>query len=186
VACPESSNSQGESINVCPSRGVERREVMHQLMALRGGRHERLAGLLMAAVLLAVLTACSTPLNRDRAGSSGTPPSNRTAEPGELGRTAEPGELGRGKASWYGPGFQGKRTASGERFDMNQLTAAHRTLPFGTRVRVRNIKNGREVVVRINDRGPQIQSRIIDLSKAAAAELDLVRAGEAPVLLLEP
>jgi rare lipoprotein A len=157
---------------------VERREVMHQLMTLRGGRHERLAGLLMAAVLLAVLTACSTPSNRDRAGSSGTPPSNS--------RTAEPGELGRGKASWYGPGFQGKRTASGERFDMNQLTAAHRTLPFGTRVRVRNIKNGREVVVRINDRGPQIQSRIIDLSKAAAAELDLVRAGEAPVLLLEP
>jgi rare lipoprotein A len=156
---------------------------MRQLMAavtigLRGGRRERLAGLLMAAVLLAVLSACSTSPNRDREGSSGTPPSNS--------RTAEPRELGRGKASWYGPGFQGKRTASGERFDMNALTAAHRTLPFGTRVRVRNTKNGREVVVRINDRGPQIQSRIIDLSKAAAAELDLVRAGEAPVLLLQP
>jgi rare lipoprotein A len=179
---PARVDSGGESINACPSRGVLWCEAMRQLMAavtmpLRGVRHERLAGLLSAAVLLAVLSACSTSPNRDRAGSSGTPPSSRTAEPGELGR---------GKASWYGPGFQGKRTASGERFDMNGLTAAHRTLPFGTRVRVRNTKNGREVVVRINDRGPQIQSRIIDLSRAAAAELDLVRAGEAPVLLLEP
>jgi rare lipoprotein A len=69
---------------------------------------------------------------------------------------------------------------------MNDLTAAHRTLPFGTRVRVRNIQNGREVVVRINDRGPQIRDRIIDLSKAAAAALDLLHAGEAPVVLIEP
>ena len=101
--------------------------------------------------------------------------------------TKSPGaEIGRGKASWYGPGFHGKRTASGERFDMNDLTAAHRTLPFGTRVRVRNIQNGLEVVVRINDRGPQIRDRIIDLSKAAAAALDLLQAGEAPVVLIEP
>ena len=69
---------------------------------------------------------------------------------------------------------------------MNDLTAAHRTLPFGTRVRVRNIQNGLEVVVRINDRGPQIRDRIIDLSKAAAAALDLLQAGEAPVVLIEP
>jgi rare lipoprotein A len=94
-------------------------------------------------------------------------------------------ELDRGRASWYGPGFHGKRTASGERFDMNDLTAAHRTLPFGTRVRVRNTQNGREVVVRINDRGPQISNRIIDLSKAAGAALDLLQAGEAPVVLIE-
>jgi rare lipoprotein A len=96
------------------------------------------------------------------------------------------GEFARGKASWYGPGFQGKRTASGERFDMNALTAAHRTLPFGTRVRVRNVQNGREVVVRINDRGPWIRDRIIDVSRAAAAALDLLQAGEAPVVLFEP
>jgi rare lipoprotein A len=95
-------------------------------------------------------------------------------------------ELQRGKASWYGPGFQGKRTASGERFDMNALTAAHRTLPFGTRIRVRNSQNGREVVVRINDRGPWAGDRIIDVSKAAAAALDLLQAGEAPVVLLGP
>lgn len=69
---------------------------------------------------------------------------------------------------------------------MNDLTAAHRTLPFGTRVRVRNTQNGREVVVRINDRGPQISDRIIDVSKAAAAALDLLQAGIAPVVLIEP
>jgi len=95
-------------------------------------------------------------------------------------------ELGRGRASWYGPGFHGKRTASGERFDMNDLTAAHRTLPFGTRVRVLNSQNGREVVVRINDRGPHIRDRIIDLSKAAATAIDLLQAGEAPVVLFAP
>jgi rare lipoprotein A len=78
-----------------------------------------------------------------------------------------------GLASWYGPGFQGKRTASGERFDANALTAAHRTLPFGTRLRVRSLANGKEVVVRINDRGPFIPGRIIDLSQAAALTLDL-------------
>ena len=69
---------------------------------------------------------------------------------------------------------------------MNDLTAAHRTLPFGTLVRVRNVQNGLEVVVRINDRGPHIRDRIIDLSKAAAATLDLLQAGEAQVVLIEP
>jgi rare lipoprotein A len=95
-------------------------------------------------------------------------------------------ELGRGRASWYGPGFHGKRTASGERFDMDALTAAHRTLPFGTRVRVRNSQNGREVVVRINDRGPHKRDRIIDLSKAAAAAIGLVQVGDAAVVLIVP
>jgi rare lipoprotein A len=69
---------------------------------------------------------------------------------------------------------------------MNDFTAAHRTLPFGTRLRVRNVSNGREVIVRINDRGPWSGSRIIDLSKAAAARLDLLQAGEAPVVLMVP
>jgi rare lipoprotein A len=68
---------------------------------------------------------------------------------------------------------------------MNELTAAHRTLPFGTLVRVLNPQNGREVVVRINDRGPRIRDRIIDLSKAAAAAIDLLQVGEAPVVLIE-
>lgn len=73
-----------------------------------------------------------------------------------------------GQASWYGAQFQGKRTASGERFDMTELTAAHRTLPFGTLVRVINPRNGRSVIVRINDRGPYAGQRIIDLSRTAA------------------
>lgn len=124
--------------------------------------------------LLAALAGCSTPPDRARAGTDAAGPTK-----------ARGGELGRGKASWYGPGFQGKRTASGERFDMNALTAAHRTLAFGSLVRVRNTQNGREVVVRINDRGPHGRDRIIDLSKAAAAAIDLVRAGEAPVVLTE-
>jgi rare lipoprotein A len=73
-----------------------------------------------------------------------------------------------GVASWYGPGFHGRRTANGERFDMNALTAAHRTLPLGTQVRVTNTRNGQSVVVRINDRGPYVGHRVIDLSKASA------------------
>lgn len=92
--------------------------------------------------------------------------------------------LSRGRASWYGARFHGRRTSSGEPFDMNDLTAAHPTLPFGTKLRVRNQSNGREVVVRINDRGPHVRGRIIDLSKAAAAALGFLRAGEARVELL--
>ncbi|MFG0584317.1 septal ring lytic transglycosylase RlpA family protein [Pseudomonas sp. zjy_9] len=88
-----------------------------------------------------------------------------------------------GKASYYGQAHHGKRTASGERFDQRALTAAHRTLPFGTRVRVTNLNNERSVVVRINDRGPFVRGRIIDLSRAAAERLDMLRAGVVPVRL---
>jgi rare lipoprotein A len=94
-------------------------------------------------------------------------------------------QIGQGRASWYGPRFHGRRTSNGERFDMNELTAAHKSLPFGTRVLVRNISNGREVVVRINDRAPGIKGRIIDLSKAAAAALGFLQSGEAHVELME-
>lgn len=83
-----------------------------------------------------------------------------------------------GRASWYG---SGKVTASGERFDKHGLTAAHRTLPFGTRVRVTNKRNGQSVVVRINDRGPFIHGRIIDLSEGAARRIGMIRAGVVPV-----
>jgi rare lipoprotein A len=79
----------------------------------------------------------------------------------------------RGLASWYGPGFHGRRTASGEKFNANGLTAAHRTLPFGTRVKVTNERSGRSVVVRINDRGPFVRGRVIDLSKASAQSIGL-------------
>ena len=86
-----------------------------------------------------------------------------------------------GKASYYGARHHGKRTASGERFDQNQLTAAHRTLPFGSRVRVTNLHNDKSVLVRINDRGPYARSRLIDLSQKAAEQLDMLRAGVVPV-----
>jgi len=86
-----------------------------------------------------------------------------------------------GKASWYGPGFQGKKTANGEKFDMNKLTAAHKTLEFGTFVRVTNISNKKKVIVKINDRGPYAKNRIIDLSKEAAERIDMVKSGIAEV-----
>ena len=82
-----------------------------------------------------------------------------------------------GVASYYGQAHQGKKTANGEIFDMNKLTAAHRSLPFGASVRVTNLANHRSVVVRINDRGPFIQGRIIDLSQAAAERLGMIKAG---------
>lgn len=88
-----------------------------------------------------------------------------------------------GFASWYGPGFHGNPSASGERFNQNALTAAHRTLPFGTRVLVTNLDNGQSVVVRINDRGPFHGNRVIDLSTAAARVLGLIQSGVAPVRL---
>jgi rare lipoprotein A len=88
-----------------------------------------------------------------------------------------------GMASWYGRDHQGKKTAAGERFDMNQLTAAHRTLPLNTTVRVTNIDNQKTVKVRINDRGPYVRTRIIDLSSRAARALDIVDDGTAKVRL---
>lgn len=86
-----------------------------------------------------------------------------------------------GIASWYGPDFHGGRTATGETYDMDAMTGAHPTLPLPTWVRVTNLENGRNVVVRLNDRGPFAKGRIIDLSRAAAEQLDMVRAGTARV-----
>lgn len=88
-----------------------------------------------------------------------------------------------GPASWYGQRFQGRQTASGERFDKEDLTAAHPTLPFDTLVRVTNETNGKAVVVRINDRGPFTGKRIIDLSQRAARVIGLMKAGVGPVKL---
>ncbi len=88
-----------------------------------------------------------------------------------------------GMASWYGPGFNGNRTANGERYNMNGISAAHKTLPFGTVVRVTNLNNGRSVDVRINDRGPFVKNRVIDLSKGAAKKIDMITAGVVPVRL---
>jgi rare lipoprotein A len=88
-----------------------------------------------------------------------------------------------GVASWYGGNFHGRKTANGETYNMNAMTAAHKTLPFGTKVRVTNTRNGDSVVVRINDRGPFIAGRVIDLSRAAASQIGVTSSGVAPVKL---
>ena len=105
-----------------------------------------------------------------------------------LGRTYVPDTADaafhqRGIASWYGRQFQGNRTASGERYDMFAMTAAHPTLPIPSYARVTNTRDGRSVIVRINDRGPYSRSRIIDLSEAAAKVLGMIEAGVVPVVL---
>ncbi|MDD0845411.1 septal ring lytic transglycosylase RlpA family protein [Pseudomonas sp. Gutcm_11s] len=103
-------------------------------------------------------------------------PSKPVAKP-----QAKPGYVAKGKASYYAARHHGRRTASGERLSNHDLTAAHRELPFGTRVKVTNLSNGRSVVVRITDRGPHTRGRLIDLSQAAAKQLDMLRAGVAQV-----
>jgi rare lipoprotein A len=91
--------------------------------------------------------------------------------------------VGEGEASYYGNELAGNRTASGERFDPHAFTCAHRSLPLGSLVRVTNLANGRSVLVRVNDRGPFVHSRILDMSLAAARDIDMVRAGKAMVRL---
>lgn len=105
----------------------------------------------------------------------------RPAPPPPAQRVAAVRSSYSGMASWYGPGFHGRRSASGESFNQYAMTAAHRTLPFGTQVRVTNMNNGRQVVVRINDRGPYSHGRIIDLSAGAASAIGLQSAGVGPV-----
>ncbi len=124
------------------------------------------------ALVLALATACARP-----------PPPGAYRVQGKVYRplpTAR-GYAEEGVASWYGPGFHGRRTASGEVYDMYAPTAAHRTLPLGTRVRITNLENGRTAVARINDRGPFVRGRIIDVSYAVARELGMVEQGTARV-----
>jgi rare lipoprotein A len=102
---------------------------------------------------------------------------------GMLGCSKEPTHTLQGVASWYGYPHHGRITASGRRFDMYELTAAHRTLPLGTRLRVTNMIDGRSVIVTITDRGPFVNNRLIDLSYAAAREIGMIVRGTAPVQL---
>ena len=97
--------------------------------------------------------------------------------------TSQKGIFQSGRASWYGDRFHGRKTASGEVYNMNAMTAAHKTLPFGTKVRVVSKTTGKSVVVKVNDRGPFAKRRIIDLSKAAAKKLGMIQVGELPVTL---
>jgi len=130
----------------------------------------------MARLLLAVIigvTACTPP---PKTTTSTAAPVRHVAPP-------PPAVTIVGHASWYGAFHHGRRTASGEPFDMHARTAAHRTLPLGTRLRVTNLANGKSVDVRINDRGPAIRSRIIDVSHGVAVALDAVATGVFPVEL---
>ena len=136
----------------------------------------RSACTLLLCVAAAVLTAC--------ASGGALTPSPSAAPTTSAGQPDGP-VLAQGRASWYGLGFHGRKTANGEKFDMNAYTAAHPTLPFGTRVLVRNPSNGRSVIVRINDRGPYSGGRIIDVSFAAARALGIVTLGTRNVVLME-
>ncbi|MGH8603032.1 MAG: septal ring lytic transglycosylase RlpA family protein [Gammaproteobacteria bacterium] len=121
--------------------------------------------LFSAALLTAVLQACST---------------ESVSQP-KVQKEKEPAFEQTGKASWYGPGFHGEQTANGEIFNQNELSAAHRSLPLGTEVEVTNVKTGKSVELEINDRGPYVKDRVIDLSRAAAIDLGIKEKGLATV-----
>jgi rare lipoprotein A len=142
----------------------------------RGG----LVGLITVLTALATL-GCSL--------HSGLPDSTQQNRPDLLGvdkseippSVTAPNNVHVGVASWYGPRFSGKKTASGDTFDETKLTAAHKTLPLGSRAKVINLKNGKSIEVVINDRGPYVQGRVIDLSQAAAEALGIIDRGVAKV-----
>jgi len=141
--------------------------MMQQMLKMTTTRHSGTRCVHAAAIglcLALLLAGCANRLPQRQHGSS-------------------PVLLERGQASWYGGKFHGRRTASGERFDRKAFTAAHRTLPFGTRLCVRSAASGKTVVVRVNDRGPFSKNRVIDLSESAARSLGMLKAGLAKVEL---
>jgi len=140
------------------------------------------ARLLALAIGLGVLAGCTSRAARpvpSPAPEASRPRPEVDEAPGKAPRTY----LGEGLASYYGPGLHGRPTASGEKFNQNALTAAHRTVKFGTCLRVVNMENGQSVQVRVNDRGPFKEGRIIDVSLEAARKLDMVKTGLARVRL---
>ena len=132
------------------------------------------------AFLMLALSSGSTPL----VASASAPSAIAAAATAESAATQAPAARTpalTGIASWYGEHWQGRKTASGTRFDVAKLTAAHRDLPLNTRVRVTNLLNGRSVEVLVNDRGPYVGKRVLDLSEAAAKRLGMIKRGLAPV-----
>ena len=125
-------------------------------------------------------SAVATQNNADSVGTPAPVVENLMTEEAEKAATKS---LGSGEASYYGPGFAGRPTANGERFNPSEMTAAHRTLPFGSKLRVTNTSNGRSVVVRVNDRGPYAHNRVLDLSKGAAQKIGMIQSGTANVKL---
>ena len=141
-----------------------------------------LAGLMSSVPVQAVETPAAERLDDLTETVAALDESIRVLPPAEAAEKAYKA-IGQGEASYYGHELAGNRTASGERFNPYGLTAAHRTLPLGTRLRVTNVANGRSVIVRINDRGPFVGNRLIDVSLGAAREIQMVRAGKAQVRL---
>ena len=129
----------------------------------------------IAAVLMGAASLCVSEARAEPRALQGMPP----AANADLSQARK---LQTGMASWYGPGFHGRRTANGETFNTDDLTAAHRTLPFGTRLKVINERTGRSVVVRINDRGPYAHGRVIDLSRASAQAIGILASPLCPLL----
>jgi rare lipoprotein A len=137
----------------------------------------RAAGAILSVLTLAACGATPKPDGRSSYKVGGTYViAGQVYTPGEDLRYNESG-----MASWYGPGFHGRRTANGEAYDQHAMTAAHRTLPMPSVVRVTNLSNGNTVILRVNDRGPFAHNRIIDVSRAAAERLDMVKSGVASV-----
>ena len=129
-------------------------------------------------LVFSVLVSCSSTVRYSSASTSSEADeqnvkTNTTTVPGAFTQT--------GMASFYADKFEGHQTASGEIFEQDKFTAAHRTLPFGTKLKVTNLSNGKSVIVTVNDRGPFADDRIIDLSKAAAEQLDMIKSGVIPV-----
>jgi rare lipoprotein A len=129
-------------------------------------------------VRLAALLGCAASLTLGQAPTAAQEPATAVVAP-----SASTAGVETGRVAWYGKRFAGRRTASGERFDPNAMTMAHRSLPFGTRVKVTHVESGRSVEVRVNDRGPTQPDRIGDLSLAAARSLGMVRSGVVEVRL---
>ncbi len=131
------------------------------------------------------LSSCTSSVRFSSSGNSSGGTSVQSSGSGNIQYSGS--DVFTGKASYYASKFHGRQTASGEIYDENKLSAAHRELKFGTKVKVRNLKNGREVIVVINDRGPFAAGREIDLSYAAAQEIDMIRDGvvDVEVIILE-
>ncbi|MBU1355449.1 MAG: septal ring lytic transglycosylase RlpA family protein [Candidatus Edwardsbacteria bacterium] len=137
------------------------------------------------AFLLALLGCAPAPIYRAGPARETASPKSDPVKGNEKPAAEWPLTTTTGIASYYGKEFHGRKTANGETFDMNAMTAAHRTLPFGTMVRVTNLANDQSVTVRINDRGPFIKGRIIDLSYGAAKSIDLLSIGQVKLEVLK-
>jgi rare lipoprotein A len=147
--------------------------------------HHIISAAICIMIVSAFLGCASTPRFAERPSRSqeqSSPREHESAQP-EQASAEKPLLTLEGVASYYADDFHGKQTSNGETFDMNSLTAAHRTFPFGTKIRVTNLENAKTVIVRVNDRGPFKEGRMIDLSRGAAVAIDLIRTGTARVRL---